>query len=530
MPARWRTSSVVATATNGGQHADSRLQAIPWYAASVPPLLVLHLYAGSVASTFAVGRAGIAAMLGAVLIAVLLGIVVGERARAGVAATAVIAALVVPVDPAVLLGAVAFAALAALAARSRTPARDRAWGIGDALCKAGTAGLSIVVVLELLSGGAVDRVMDDLANEGPWRPALADIPVDPRAVGIFVVVLDGYPRADILAEKTGMDNSGFLGDLTDLGFDVASRSRASYVLTRLTLASLLNMRHLADLPAVQSSLEDPTAFASALRNALDHAAGPEILRSLGYEFVAVSPGYEPTALRRADRFVDAGAPNEFELVALTSAGFGRVLELLAPDLVDDLYRARLLETLDLIVAEAELTGGRPQFVVAHVPAPHPPFAFDEGGSPLSVNWIESPISRFTYEYDTSAKTAAFGDYVAWTNGAVLPVITRVVEVHPDAVVIVMSDHGPDIDVDWGALTAANSRERVANLFAARVPGRPALFGDAPTTVNILPVLLNGLFDLGIPLAGEHSVLQSLEEPFRPIVYPAPADASGSDVP
>lgn len=65
----------------------------------------------------------------------------------------------------------------------------------------------------------------------------ADIPDRPN---IYLLLLDGYPRTDTLADLYGYDNAWFEDALQELGFEVARESRSNYPHTWLTLTSMLN--------------------------------------------------------------------------------------------------------------------------------------------------------------------------------------------------------------------------------------------------------------------------------------------------
>lgn len=488
-----------------------------WYPAALAPVAVLHLFAISVVSTLAVGRALLVATVVGVIVVAAVTAIVRERRRSAVAATLLVAILAfIPSVVAVLL-AIAAGIIAFAAADRRSSAGDRLWTMAERSCLAGTTVLVLAVTIELVTVGGPARILDDLAGEGPTRddkPAVTPTKSDPD---VFLFILDGYPRADVLLEKTGFNNAPFLRALERLGFDVAAESRSSYVLTQLTLTSLMQMQHLDDIPGVRSALDDPWAFQWALRRNLVDSAGQRAFEALGYETVSVSAGYEPTAMRRVDRFLDAMAPNEFEFAALSASGLGAVVELLVPDLMDSAYRARLVETLAIVMSEVERGAPRPRLLVAHFPAPHQPFAYDSRGDGLSIDWLSNPVSGFSYREDRDAKLRALTEYIQWTNFALLPILDETVARHPDAIVIVMSDHGTDIDFRWDDLRwaevgAVDARERVANLFASRTPRWPGLFGDDPVTSNVLPTILNAGFDLGVPLVADHSVLQRSDDP------------------
>ena len=64
--------------------------------------------------------------------------------------------------------------------------------------------------------------------------------VDPSRGGggppdIYVILLDGYPRADTLARLFDFDNGPFLAALEAKGFDVSAGSSSNYMYTELTL-------------------------------------------------------------------------------------------------------------------------------------------------------------------------------------------------------------------------------------------------------------------------------------------------------
>jgi len=58
---------------------------------------------------------------------------------------------------------------------------------------------------------------------------------------IYWIVLDGYPRQDVLREEFGFDNSDFIGSLTSPGFLVLDQSRSNFPATVNSISSTLNM-------------------------------------------------------------------------------------------------------------------------------------------------------------------------------------------------------------------------------------------------------------------------------------------------
>ena len=69
--------------------------------------------------------------------------------------------------------------------------------------------------------------------------------VDP--FDIYFIVLDGYGRADILANIYQYNNQPFINKLKVRGFYVAEDSYANYNQTRLSIPSSLNMEYMQNI-------------------------------------------------------------------------------------------------------------------------------------------------------------------------------------------------------------------------------------------------------------------------------------------
>ena len=76
---------------------------------------------------------------------------------------------------------------------------------------------------------------------------------------IFVLLLDGYPRADSIADLFGADNSAFMDDLSRARIQVATDSESNYPVHPGTLTSMLYMRPLHEIPALAPVVRGETA-------------------------------------------------------------------------------------------------------------------------------------------------------------------------------------------------------------------------------------------------------------------------------
>ena len=82
------------------------------------------------------------------------------------------------------------------------------------------------------------------------------------------------------------------------------------------------------------------------------------------------------------------------------------------------------------------------------------------------------------------------EYVAFTNRLVLDAIDEVIQTRPDAVLVLLSDHGTRYSDE-------NQAEQFRNLFAARTPGESGVFADDTSPVNVFRRLFSAYFDMSL---------------------------------
>ena len=107
--------------------------------------------------------------------------------------------------------------------------------------------------------------------------------------------------------------------------------------------------------------------------------------------------------------------------------------------------------------------------------------------------------------ELDAAADRYSAQLAYVDGLAIEALDEVIAgVPPDAVIVVMGDHGPDAYIDWDHLETTPTLERFATLFAARTPGFDHLFGDGPTPVNLIPTLLNSYAGPTLPMHSDDS--------------------------
>ena len=338
--------------------------------------------------------------------------------------------------------------------------------------------------------------------EVPSTSALADI---------YYIVVDAYSRSDHLKERFGYDNIGFEAFLKERGFYVATQANTNYTSTALSLGSSLNLNYYSALDIDLSLGRYPLN----MRELIVHSRVRQILEELGYEIIAFPTGYNPTEIYDADYFLipdmskfdelrQEGSVNAFEEMLFTTTA-GRLLididsllntpldrfiseRLAAPE---NLQRAIVLSSFDRLSEVAELPG--PKFVFAHITSPHTPYFFGPNGESVGevgVFTFDNPNS----ESDWARDVPKYVDQLTYVNTRLEEAIDAILsssEMQP--IILLQSDHGPDMGLDWENPEESALLTRVGILNAYYLPKdcqddlHPAI-----TPVNSFRVILNCL--------------------------------------
>ncbi len=456
--------------------------------------------------------------IGVTVVAMLgIGLVLPQR-RSGMAVAIVTAVVVLAAEPTLnqVLGrlepAVVPAFLALLASTLAVAAAIgwRLWRrpgatehVSRALSGVGVLLLAVITFTSWIDGSLQAAAREMLARSQPSSVTSTGSSSAQRDV--YLILLDGYPRADALHAIYGLDNSPFLNELARRGLTVSGASGGNYLFTQHTFASMLNFRHIPELVRELGASELP--LPDAMRLAVSHNEAFGRMRDLGYEVVTVSAGYESVGLGSADRVIDTGQLSEFERHLLRRTHLIDVLALTAPDWLPDQLRDRVHDTLRSVQRIASEESVRPRFVLAHIPSPHSPNLFRADGSPQDVKDLrtfhaDSPQATGWSEEEFAHQVR---EQVTYLNSLVLGMLDELMEATSgEAVIVLMSDHGLRMTTTFGNPDDPNLWERYATLFAAYTPDHDDLFGDRVTNINVLPILLNAYASAELDCLPDHA--------------------------
>jgi hypothetical protein len=331
--------------------------------------------------------------------------------------------------------------------------------------------------------------MGILDQGAPLVTAPADAP------DIYLIMLDGYPRADTLKRDFSLDVSPFLGSLEAAGFEVADRSHSNYNATLLTLTSVLNMQQ------VDVAIPDPPErrlHGATLVSHINSGGAIGALHNAGYEVLTIPSGITSTSIFSADRYLDSGQINSFEADVLKAGLLPHLLPGLQRSWLFQQQRDRVHAAFDHLVELAATRQSVPRFVFAHVMSPHAPIVFRADGT-LRVPPDCLPVSCTLWDAHRGPdEDSAVAEQISYLNGQVLEAVQRMIAVSSRRVVIVIfSDHGSRHDL-------ADRDEMLRNLFVSYTPDHPGLFPRNTTLVNLIPRILNAYVGAELPLSSEES--------------------------
>jgi hypothetical protein len=369
-----------------------------------------------------------------------------------------------------------------------------------AVSRVGNVVSGLVVAVLLAQVATAGALGPEPRRDPAWGTASAgDVASRPD---IHLLLLDGHGRLDVLEAAFGLDSSAFEAGLDELGFRIAPASRANYMTTRFTLASMLNGGHLADLGVDPATADDDPRIDRALHD----SAALRLVSRAGYETISISGGWEQTALRGVDDFRDVGRINELENSVVYNGLLADLAFALDPDFTGSEIRERFernLATLVALAREPRSADAPARFVFAHFPMPHMPEVYQADCRPRPVGrralaGLDAGASALGSGAAPAALVARQAAQTACVDRLVLEALAAIVAADPDAVVIVFSDHGPSTLFSFAEPEEPGIVTRLGNLFAARTPGHPDLFPDDITLVNVLPTLFDAYLGTALP--------------------------------
>jgi hypothetical protein len=328
---------------------------------------------------------------------------------------------------------------------------------------------------------------------------------------VYFIVLDMYAREDVINEKYGYDNSGFLKQLEQMGFSVIECSQSNYPQTMYSLVSTLNMEYLTDVSSVNKDTVLPTDI-PINHEEMVNSKTRVMLEKRGYKTVGFETGFGFSEINDADVYYSldnaTGELNNFETLFLNTTVYlaytdYKITHTTQEDVnweeydesAEYHYRVRTNAIRNL---ENIQTVAGPKFVVLHLPVPHGPFVFNPDG---------------TFAGNAVPEVPGYVNQLKFINQKMISIFSKIIaESDIPPVIILESDHGID---------PKNPDYRMKNLMAYFGPqDMMAKLYPTITPVNSFRVMFDSLFGENLPLLPDYSFYSPEVVEFNPVYSPS----------
>jgi hypothetical protein len=328
---------------------------------------------------------------------------------------------------------------------------------------------------------------ENLSPEAHQKQAPATTPI--ALPDIYLIVVDEYPRADVLKKSFNYDNSEFLDQLEELRFRVIPCSQSNYRWTIQALYAMLNLEYAPPDPFDRFAYTNQS-ITNRLSKDIKNGYLINALRQRGYQLVAFETGYAFTELDDAEIFLKS---SRMETLSLFEEGLIETSMLAAWD--DLAIRLGLIDNSNPTKAAKRLPRSSPdyyyqikmdgfnnldesimldtpKFVFAHLLGAHFPIAIDANGNHIYTSKLEREpyLSQILY---TNKRLISSMQQIINTTGT-------------PPIVVLVSDHGLKYD-DFDA--EGEYTDSLLNFGAVFGPTElTSKLYDSITPVNIMRLL------------------------------------------
>jgi len=253
---------------------------------------------------------------------------------------------------------------------------------------------------------------------------------------VYYLLFDGYPGYKSLKDYFGYANDSLYHFLTNKGFKILP-SRSNYNLTYFSMESVFNMEYVNDI-----AFPDSITQIDYLRriNGIKNAEVFSIFTSMGYSIQNLSLfdirdqhkiANNPNVISGIDLFTY----NIFYSKFFRDVGWVLLTGKYEVPVIKDLFKEVPLNKRveEAFYTNLQIKKDRPAFLYAHFFLPHEPVFFDSAGNALPEEIITNKKTVLDKRY--------YLGYLKYTNTKIVSFINEIIKKDPDALIIIMSDHG-----------------------------------------------------------------------------------------
>jgi hypothetical protein len=297
----------------------------------------------------------------------------------------------------------------------------------------------------------------------------------------YYIILDEYV-GDIGEKYLNYDNSEFFQFLESNNFIIPNDSTSNYPQTHFSVPSSLSMNYVNFL---KDELDTKSKSFLPLRSILYNSDVITNFKMLDYDIVIFESGFVPS---ENFKYVDTikCKNNKTESVLLNVIGKSSMIGYFVERNEEQRIRDRVNCAFDELPKLANEISN-PIFVFAHFLIPHGPFVFGPNGESIVPG---NPISSEKWD-----EKIAYLDQLKFANKKMIKVVDKILEDDKNAIIIIQSDTGSGIDLDWQDPNDFGKSERLSILNVYHTPEiTNEKIYDGITPVNSFRIIFNSYFN------------------------------------
>jgi len=352
-------------------------------------------------------------------------------------------------------------------------------------------------LIQQTSARQLDFFSDDKIDFSPYFESHSfSISESDSLPNVYFIILDGYPRNDILKKHVNFDNSEFTNMLEQRGFHIAKNSFANYSFSGLSISSTMNMDYINFL--ADEIGEDSRDYNPIIGKDFGLYADNQVIKNfklMGYKVGRIgSATIYLHELPLADLSPCYKTVHLMDNRLLNAVGSTSMIGYFIERWAEEQQRQIILcdfEELPKISGYFE----EPVFVWSHIMLPHFPLIFGPNGEPITPG--QSLLTMNHPEYTDSGwdiKTQ-FVQQIQFANKKSIEFIDKILENEKQSIIIIQSDHGSAFGVNFQDPTDDDAFQKLSNLSAIYFPDEKhrEMLTDDRTNVNTFRIVFNSYF-------------------------------------
>ncbi len=360
--------------------------------------------------------------------------------------------------------------------------------------------ISLILLLMILVGIVQFSIQQSSTSQSVQKFAMEIPEIDQSPANkpdIYYLILDSYPREDVLLNDHGIDISEFTRELQKIGFVFPPCSRSNYNYTLASVASSLNMEYLDQLPV---PIQTNRTNRLPMRELILHSRVAQTLSQAGYQTVSVEHKYRFMEWEDADIFFKQPQSiffdprfRSFERILLRTTAIRYLIDAQSDNINEWNRKNKLDPQLDKYYRELFTfdsikdipANPKPTLFFTNIDAIHAPLVFGADGSYVGISDFQDTTLD---QINERTNPELLPGSIEYLNKTLLELVKGIIrDSATPPVIILQGDHA----------MSNSSRNLIFNAYY--LPSNQTQIPSGLTPVNTFRLILNTYFDANLPL-------------------------------